>query len=68
LAKEHQIHSIAFPSISTGAYGFPVERACKIAVSQIKSFLERNAIPEKVVIVCFDQITYQSYLNTFKAN
>lgn len=63
LAKEFGIRSIAFPSISTGAYGFPVERACRIALREIRSHLAANILPEKVIFVCFDTATYQSYLN-----
>jgi O-acetyl-ADP-ribose deacetylase len=53
LAEQHGISSIAFPSISTGAYGFPLERASRIAVAEVKRFLEGHARPEKVVLVCF---------------
>ena len=62
LAQDLGIRSIAFPSISTGAYGFPVERASRIAVETIRDHLEQNKSPEKVVIVCFDTLTYQTYL------
>ena len=63
LAQEFPIQTIAFPSISTGAYRFPVERAAEIAVSEIKSYLDINAKPERIFFVCFDLKTYQSYLN-----
>ena len=53
LAEEHGIRTIAFPSISTGAYGFPMDRAARIAVREIKRFLERNASVERVRLVCF---------------
>jgi O-acetyl-ADP-ribose deacetylase (regulator of RNase III) len=62
LAREYHMRSIAFPSISTGAYGFPVDRASRIAVAEIRGQLEHNALPERVVIVCFDSHTYQTYL------
>jgi O-acetyl-ADP-ribose deacetylase (regulator of RNase III) len=62
LAQETQIRSIAFPSISTGAYGFPINRASQIAVSEIRAHLDQNLLPETVVIVCFDAHTYQSYI------
>ncbi len=42
LAKERGLRSIAFPSISTGAYGFPVERAARVALRAILTFLEEN--------------------------
>ena len=53
LAKENGVRTIAFPSISTGAYGFPMDRAARIAVTEIKTFLEQNSSPEKVLLVCF---------------
>ncbi|MBI2312210.1 MAG: O-acetyl-ADP-ribose deacetylase [Betaproteobacteria bacterium] len=53
LAKQHGLKSIAFPSVSTGAYGFPMERAARIALREIKSFLDREPGFEKVVCVCF---------------
>jgi O-acetyl-ADP-ribose deacetylase (regulator of RNase III) len=62
IASESQMRSVAFPSISTGAYGFPVERASRIALEQIEYHLDSNPLPEKVLIVCFDNQTYQTYL------
>lgn len=62
LAVEHDLRTVAFPSISTGAYGFPVERASRIAVGEIKRFLDHNATVERVVAVCFDGRTYQYYV------
>ena len=53
LAEQHDIRTIAFPSISTGAYGFPMERAARIAVRETKAFLERNTSVEQVRLVCF---------------
>jgi O-acetyl-ADP-ribose deacetylase (regulator of RNase III) len=53
LVEQHGIKTVAFPSISTGAYGFPMERAARIAVRETKIFLERNRSVEKVCLVCF---------------
>ena len=61
LAKEYGIRKLAFPSISTGAYRFPVDPAARIAVREIVAFLEANQIPDEVRIVCFDQGTYRAY-------
>jgi O-acetyl-ADP-ribose deacetylase (regulator of RNase III) len=61
LANELQAESIAFPSISTGAYRFPVEKASNIAIREIKQFLKKNTLPKKVILVCFDAYTYQHY-------
>ncbi len=61
LAVKNDIKTIAFPSISTGAYRFPVERAAMIAITEIKRFLQYNSSIEKVWMVCFDEDTYQKY-------
>jgi O-acetyl-ADP-ribose deacetylase (regulator of RNase III) len=53
LVEQHGIKTVAFPCISTGAYGFPMERAARIAIREMKSFLERNQSVEKVILVCF---------------
>ena len=59
LAEKHGIHTIAFPSISTGAYGFPMERAAHIAVWETKAFLERPCSVTKVLLVCFGSSAFQ---------
>ncbi|NLY43542.1 MAG: O-acetyl-ADP-ribose deacetylase [Clostridiaceae bacterium] len=61
LAVKNNIRTIAFPSISTGAYRFPVERAARIAVNEIKRFLETDISIEKVFMVCFDINTFEAY-------
>jgi O-acetyl-ADP-ribose deacetylase (regulator of RNase III) len=53
LVEQHGIKTVAFPSISTGAYGFPMERAARIAVRETKHFLKRNQSVEQVMLVCF---------------
>ena len=61
LMERHGLRSIAFPSISTGAYGFPVERASRIAAREIRAFLERTTAGENVVVVCFGRDVYNCY-------
>ncbi len=61
LAVENGIKTIAFPAISTGVYHFPLERATKIAVKETKNFLENNPGIEKVIFVCFDEVTEDVY-------
>lgn len=61
LAREQGALTVAFPSISTGAYGFPVERASRIALREIRDFLSQNEVPGEVRIVCFDRPTYDTY-------
>ncbi|MEW5843901.1 MAG: O-acetyl-ADP-ribose deacetylase [Bacteroidota bacterium] len=61
LALNQKLKSIAFPSISTGAYGFPFERAAKIAVKVVQDFLEENKTIKKVVFVCFGKDAFEVY-------
>ena len=62
LAAENQLASISFPSISTGAYGYPVEQASRVALSAVISFLrQRIASIKEVVFVLFDSRTFATY-------
>ena len=63
LAKENGVKTIAFPSISTGVYRFPVEQAAKIAVGEILNGLNNDDAIEQVTIVCFDDKTKEFYLD-----
>ncbi|MBQ5708694.1 MAG: O-acetyl-ADP-ribose deacetylase [Anaerotignum sp.] len=63
LAKENGVKTIAFPSISTGVYRFPVDQAAKIAVGEIWNFLNNDDSIEQVTIVCFDEKTKEYYLD-----
>ncbi len=61
LAVEHGIRTIAFPAISTGAYGFPLERATRIAVDEVRRFLAQEERIEQVIFICFDERAYRCY-------
>ncbi len=61
VAVENGVRSIAFPAISTGIYGFPLERATRIAVREVRAFLNGNPSLEKVLFVCFDRRTRDVY-------
>ena len=61
LAAEYGVKTIAFPSISTGVYRFPVKLAAQIAVREILAFLRENTEIEQVTMVCFDENTQQAY-------
>ena len=65
-AAELGVKSIAFPSISTGAYGFPMERATEIALKEVSEFLEKDEGIEKVVFVCFGKEAFRIYKEKFK--
>ena len=53
--------SIAFPAISTGAYGFPLERATRIALGEVRASLEADPAVERVVFCCFSDRDRQAY-------
>ena len=61
LAQRCFARTIAFPSISTGAYRFPIDRASRLAVREIQNFLLENTSIEQVIIACFDHETYGVY-------
>jgi O-acetyl-ADP-ribose deacetylase (regulator of RNase III) len=61
LAEQHQISSIAFPSISTGVYGYPVEQAAPIALTTVIEHLKQPTSLQRVLFVLFDSTTYAAY-------
>ncbi len=61
LAADHGLRSIAFPALSCGAYGYPIEAACAIALSATRAFIAAHALPERVYMVCFDEGVYAAY-------
>ena len=62
LAERYSMRTIAFPAISTGAYGFPLERATSIAVTETSEFLGTNVTVERVTFVGFSEPAYRRYL------
>lgn len=61
VASDLRIASIAFPAISTGIYGFPRERAAKIAVAEVREVLGENHSVKQVIFCCFDSDTLRIY-------
>jgi O-acetyl-ADP-ribose deacetylase (regulator of RNase III) len=66
-AKELQIESIAFPSISAGAYGFPLARATKIAFNETVRFLETDPENKRTLFVCFEATVLKTYHEIFQS-
>jgi O-acetyl-ADP-ribose deacetylase (regulator of RNase III) len=66
LVEEYDIRTVAFPSISTGSYGFPMARAARIAVAEVRNFLEKNTTVEKVVLVCFGQRAHDIHVTAVR--
>ena len=67
LAAGMEMDTVAFPSIGTGAYGFPLERAAAIAVREVADFLARNPRPRKVIFCAFGPAAYATYLTAVHA-
>jgi O-acetyl-ADP-ribose deacetylase (regulator of RNase III) len=61
LAIERQLAHVAFPAISCGVYGFPVPRACRIALDEIRAHLVAQPFPERVTLVAFDAEVEAAY-------
>ena len=62
LAADNQLTSVAFPSISTGAYGYPVEHAARVALKEVIGFLGKDATSiNNVTFVLFDSRTFATY-------
>ena len=67
LAAQHGCATVAFPAISCGVYGFPIPRACRIAVAEVRAFLSASPRPERVDLVCYDVAMYRAYLEVLGA-
>jgi O-acetyl-ADP-ribose deacetylase (regulator of RNase III) len=67
VAMRHGVRTIAFPAISTGVYRFPLERAARLAVREVKALLEEGADIEKVLLVCFGGEALTRYLTVLSA-
>jgi O-acetyl-ADP-ribose deacetylase (regulator of RNase III) len=66
LAVAEGLKTVAFPSISTGAYGYPVEQACQIALKAVKKFLEKEDALDEVVFVLFSEQALEVYIDKAK--
>lgn len=66
LAAEHNLKSIAFPAISTGAYAYPLKLATMIAVSTVKAFTDRTNRLEEVIFCCFSGEDFAVYKRSLR--
>jgi O-acetyl-ADP-ribose deacetylase len=62
LAREHSVQTLAFPAISCGIYGYPIEEAVEIAVRETQIELTRSLDVEKVIFACFGDEVYEAYV------
>ena len=68
LAEKHNLASVAFPNISTGVYGYPMEAAADIAIETVLNFKNRGSSIKQVLFVCFDTLSYDIYKNKLTAS
>jgi O-acetyl-ADP-ribose deacetylase (regulator of RNase III) len=71
LAADHDLRTLAFPAISCGVYGYPIEKACRVAVDTTLAFLEKHHGIEKVIFMLFsdeDRLTYENYLGDIRSS
>ena len=61
LAAEHDARTVAFPAISCGVYGYPVDQAAAIAVSEVRRFLDADERIERVTLTCFGPAVLEAY-------
>jgi O-acetyl-ADP-ribose deacetylase len=61
IARDRDLRTIAFPAISCGVYRFPLDRAARIAVDEVRGFLAVHDRPERVSLVCFGDEVLQAY-------
>lgn len=66
LAAKHQLRTIAFPAISCGVYGYPVDQACQIAISTVTAEVTRLEIIRKVIFCAFDEHVYDHLLTALQ--
>jgi O-acetyl-ADP-ribose deacetylase len=67
LARGEGLRSIAFPAISCGVYGYPIEDAAEIAVREVRAFLDAHALPERVALAAFDEHSYSVLITKLSA-
>jgi O-acetyl-ADP-ribose deacetylase len=61
LAVEHECRSVALPALSAGVYGYPIEKASRVALSTAKAFLQEHGRPETVRFVLFDRHAFDIF-------
>lgn len=68
LAEQHHLLTVAFPAISSGAYGYPLRQAAKIAAATVKEFLIHHDIFQEIIFVCFSEEAAAIYKQIFDEN
>jgi O-acetyl-ADP-ribose deacetylase len=66
LVEQHRLRSVAFPAISCGIFGYPLDRAARIALEEIRKFLQRNQEVESVRVVCYTDDVRDAYRSALR--
>lgn len=66
IAAEKGLRSVAFPSISTGAYGYPVSEASRVAIRAVKGYVEREGVPAEVTFVLYSENDFKRYMEALE--
>ena len=64
IARDQRLRSVAFPAISCGVYGYPIDAAATIAIREVQAFLEAHDLPERVLLVAFDEAILHALTTT----
>ncbi|AIH03804.1 macro domain-containing protein [Thermodesulfobacterium commune] len=67
LALDYGLNSVAFPALSTGAYGYPIKEAAEIALKTVCDFLKKHKAPQKIVFVLWKEEHFQIFAETLKS-
>lgn len=68
IARKHMIQSIAFPSISTGVYGFPQDRSANLVIPYLFSYCKEYEDPQEIILVCFNKTMFDLYQSASSLN
>jgi len=66
IAAQNGLRSVAFPSISTGAYGYPIREASRVALKAVKSYVESEGAPEEVAFVLYSENDFKTYMEALE--
>ena len=61
LAMENDVRSIAFPAISCGVFGYPIDAAVKVALAEVRAWVAENALPDRIVFCCYSNAMERAY-------
>jgi O-acetyl-ADP-ribose deacetylase (regulator of RNase III) len=66
IAAQNGLRSVAFPSISTGAYGYPIREASRVALKAVKSYVESSGAPVEVTFVLYSENDFKTYMEALE--